>query len=361
MKLPGICLALFGVLVGTGCEQQTAAPAPAAAMPPASAAAQDVPQRLPALYSGTLPCADCPGIRFELDLRANHAYVLRMTYLTTPETVRDDIGQWSIGEDEVLVLTGDGDQPSGWSIRDVDTLTKLDLAGKPIESNLNWTIVRQPTYTALEPRVTMRGMYRHMADAALFEECLTGLKLPVAMEGDNMALETAYAKTRREPGAAVLASVAGRIAARPPMEGDGTVDTLVVDRFVRFWPNESCGARGVTHELASTRWVLTRLNDEPVDLSKMPREPFIALESNEHRVSGYGGCNRVVGAYESEGERIAFKHLALTRMACPDHMAFETAFGNALNAAARWKISGSHMELFDADGKVVARFEERNL
>ncbi|HMN45806.1 MAG TPA: META domain-containing protein [Povalibacter sp.] len=365
MKLPALLPALLCTLAMAGCEQKSAAPPAAApqpaagAVPQPSSAAQSVPQQLPALYSGTLPCADCPGIRFDLDLRANHVYVLRMTYLERDTSV-DDIGQWSIQEDEVLTLTGSGERPSAWAIRDVDTLSKLDIEGKPIESNLNYTIVRQPDYTALEPHLTMRGLYRYMADAAQFEECLTGLKLPVAMEGDNVALQTAYATVRREPGAAVLASVEGRIAPRPAMEGDRTVDMLVVDRFVRFWPNESCGARGVTHDLVSTRWVLTRLNDEPVDVSKLQREPFIALEGNEHRVFGNGSCNRVVGAYETEGERITFKQLALTRMACPN-MDFEAAFGKALNAATRWKISGAHLELFDADGKVVARFEERNL
>jgi copper homeostasis protein (lipoprotein) len=363
MKLPALLPVLMCVLAIAGCEQKSATPPSpdqaAIAAPEPSPAARSVPQQLPALYSGTLPCADCPGIRFDLDLRANHVYVLRMTYLERNTSV-DDIGQWSIGQDDVLTLTGGDERPSAWAIRDVDTLDKLDVEGKPIESTLNYTIVRQPAYAALEPHLTMRGLYRTMADAAQFEECLTGLKLPVAMEGDNVALQTAYASVRHEPGTPVMASVEGRIAMRPAMEGDQPVEMLVVDKFVRFWPNESCGARGVTHELASTRWVLTRLNDEPVDLSKLQREPFIAMESNERRVSGHGSCNRIVGAYETEGDRIAFKQLALTRMACPN-MDLESAFGKALNAATRWKISGAHLELFDADGKVVARFEERNL
>lgn len=353
---------LICALALAGCEERSAPSSPQsseAATPAPSPAARGVPQQLPALYSGTLPCADCPGIRFDLDLRANHVYVLRMTYLERDRSV-DDIGQWSIQQDEVLTLTGGDERPSAWAIRDVDTLEKLDIEGKPVESTLSHTIARQPAYTALEPRLTMRGLYRYMADAALFEECRTGLKLPVAMEGDNVALQTAYASVRREPGVPVLASVEGRIAPRPAMEGDRTVEMLVVDRFVRFWPNESCGARGVTHELAGTRWVLTRLNDEPVDLSTLQREPFIALENNERRVTGHGSCNRIVGAYDTQSDRITFTQLALTRMACPN-MDFESAFGKALNAATRWKISGAHLELFDADGKVVARFEERNL
>lgn len=320
-----------------------------------------MPQQLPAFYSGTLPCADCPGIRYELDLRANNVFVMRMTYLDkTPEVTRDDIGQWSIEEDRILVLTGGGEVPESWSIRDVDTLIKLDRDGKPIASNHNYSIVRQSTYASLEPKLTMRGMYRYMADAALFEECRTGLKLPIAAEGDNAALETAYAAVKHEPGAPVLASLEGSIAPRPAMEGDELVQTLVVDKFLRFWPNESCGARGVMHELASTRWVLTRLNDEPIDARSLGREPFLALESQERRVVGFAGCNRIIGGYEADDTKIRFTQLAMTRMACP-HSAFESTFEQALNAAAGWKISGSHLELYDAGGAVVARFEERNL
>ena len=366
MKLPALCPALLCLLALAGCEQkagESAGPTSAAApvAPPPSPAAQRVPQQLPALYAGTLPCADCPGIRLELDLRANHVFVQRMTYLgRTPEVVVDAIGQWSIQDDKVLILDGADDPSSAWSIRDVDTLIKLDIHGNPIESNLNYTIDRQASYQSLEPRLTMRGMYRYMADAAMFEECLTGLKLPVAAEGDNIALQTAYLSVKHEPDAPVLASVQGLIAPRPAMEGDQPVPTLVVEKFVRFWPNETCGARGVTHELASTRWVLMRLNDEPVNSSELQREPFIALEGNEHRVFGNGGCNRVVGGYATDGDKITFKPLALTRMACPN-MAFESAFEKALNDATRWKISGAHLELFDANGAVVARFEERNL
>ena len=43
---------------------------------PAPAHARSLPNQLPALYSGVLPCADCEGIRYELDLRADSVYFL---------------------------------------------------------------------------------------------------------------------------------------------------------------------------------------------------------------------------------------------------------------------------------------------
>jgi heat shock protein HslJ len=45
-------------------------------------------------------------------------------------------------------------------------------------------------------------------------------------------------------------------------------------------------------------------------------------------------------------------------MACPgDGAAQERAFLDALGKAATWQVRGSHLELFDAQRQVLARFE----
>ncbi|HKE96756.1 MAG TPA: META domain-containing protein, partial [Povalibacter sp.] len=121
-----------------------------------------------------------------------------------------------------------------------------------------------------------------------------------------------------------------------------------------------CGARGVTHDLESTRWVLVALGDQAIPPAEGQREPYIALEPTQHRISGHGGCNRLVGGYELDGDKLRFVQLALTRMACPD-MKYEGLFAKALDATTHWKITGNHLELFDAQDAMVARFEERNL
>jgi uncharacterized lipoprotein NlpE involved in copper resistance len=79
-----------------------------------------------------------------------------------------------------------------------------------------------------------RGMFSYMADAALFEDCSDGARYPVAQEGDYLALERAYLAARREPGEALLATVVGRVEPRPPMEGEGARETLVVAEFVEI-------------------------------------------------------------------------------------------------------------------------------
>jgi len=205
---------------------------------------------LPGSFLGDLPCADCPGIRYQLDLFPDGVFFLRTTYLGRGEDARhDDIGRWVVAsEGKTLVLHGGRDAPAMFAIQGHDRLRKLDVKGRPIESALNYDLFRSAEAAPLEPRLAMRGMYRYLADAGLFTECLTGRKLPVAQEADNAVLEAAYAESRRDAGEELLVNLEGRIAPRPKMEGDGTQPTLVVGRFIGVWPGETCGARMTTAE-----------------------------------------------------------------------------------------------------------------
>jgi heat shock protein HslJ len=119
-------------------------------------------------------------------------------------------------------------------------------------------------------------------------------------------------------------------------------------------------ANEVTHELVGTRWALVRLGSQPVTVREGAQEPFLALESAESRAVGHGGCNRFTGGYKLSDRALSFEQMASTRMACPE-METESAFMKALEATTQWDIAGSHLDLFGADGAVVASFEARNL
>jgi heat shock protein HslJ len=78
-------------------------------------------------------------------------------------------------------------------------------------------------------------------------------------------------------------------------------------------------------------------------------------------VAGYGGCNRLGGSYMLEGSSLRFGPLAGTMMACANGMDAEKAYLEALARVAGWRIRGVHLELLDAGGAVLARFESRPL
>jgi copper homeostasis protein (lipoprotein) len=239
--------------------------------------------------------------------------------------------------------------------------TKLDLEGREIESALNYDLKRAASLQPIEPRVGMTGMYRYMADAGIFTDCLSRRRMPVSQEQDNAALEAAYAKARREPGEELLVSLEGQIAMRPKMEGDGVQPKLVVERFINVWPGETCGAQFATANLENTYWKLTRLRNDAVIVGDKQREPHLVLRSQDRRLGGAGGCNRLTGSYELDGDKLAFGKMAATKMACLHAMDTEQSFLDALAQVKTWKIVGEHLELFDASCNLLARFEARNM
>jgi copper homeostasis protein (lipoprotein) len=274
----------------------------------------------------------------------------------------DDIGSWTVASDgRTLVLFGGREAPLKFAIADADTLRKLDLEGWAIVSSHNYDLKRTKDLQPLEPRLLMRGMYKYFADAGRFTECLSRKNWAVAQERDNAALESAYAKGRRQPGEELLVNLEGWVARRPRMEGEGQQPTLVVERFIRVWPGESCGSPTSTEPLENTYWKLTRLGDAPVAVGSRQREPHFILNPESRRVSGSGGCNRLTGSYELNGDRLTFGQMAGTTMACPEGMDTEKAFLEALRQVNKLKITRQHLELFDAAGNLVARFEARHM
>ena len=116
-----------------------------------------------------------------------------------------------------------------------------------------------------------------------------------------------------------------------------------------------------TANLENTYWKLTHLGDVPVIAGEKQREPHLVLRSQDRRVGGSSGCNRLMGGYALEGEKLAFSRLAGTRMACAEGMDTEQQFLAVLEQTKTWKIAGGHLELFDAGSRLLARFEARDL
>jgi putative lipoprotein len=113
--------------------------------------------------------------------------------------------------------------------------------------------------------------------------------------------------------------------------------------------------------LNGTQWKLTELNGKaPGSDSQGVETPpaSITLDESAHRVSGTGGCNRIMGPYEVDGRSLHFKSTATTMMACAGEvMEQERGFLEALAATRTYRIHGSTLQLLGKDGKVLARLE----
>jgi copper homeostasis protein (lipoprotein) len=238
---------------------------------------------------------------------------------------------------------------AGYAVLGSGNVTNVDILLKRASAE---------TSEASGPSQNIRGMYSYMADAGWFVDCRSGVRLAVAQEGDNTALESAYSKGQSMPGAPLLATVEGRVEDRTPMEGPGPRPTLIVEKFISIAP-EGCSGPSSSAQLQNTYWKLMTLNNVSVESPEGTRELHLVLNSQDMRVKGFSGCNSFMGAYELEGPKIAFSRVAGTMMACAGDMSIERRFHEMLGSATGWKISGETLQLTNAQGTQIATFESR--
>jgi heat shock protein HslJ len=113
----------------------------------------------------------------------------------------------------------------------------------------------------------------------------------------------------------------------------------------------------VQWSLTHTYWKLIRLENRAIEPGKGKREAHITLRPEEQRISGNGGCNRLMGLYEIEGQHILFSQMATTKLGCLNGMDEEQRLLQALTRVTDWQIDGQYLELLDQNGQVLARFE----
>ncbi|HZX78905.1 copper resistance protein NlpE [Lysobacter sp.] len=152
-----LTLAAIVLLTLAGCKPQAPAESPAPAVAPAATvpsvpvtdearpkAAFDT-KAFAGTFTGTLPCADCPGIDTRLVLAADGTYAITESYQerSAPELKGD--GTWTVEEnDQRLRLDPNSKSENDrlFAILSQDEIRQLDTEGKPIDSTLPYNLRR---------------------------------------------------------------------------------------------------------------------------------------------------------------------------------------------------------------------------
>ena len=108
--------------------------------------------------------------------------------------------------------------------------------------------------------------------------------------------------------------------------------------------------------LEKTEWRLVWLGRTKIEAGTPQQMPYFQLDPDSHRVSGSGGCNRLMGSYELAGDHLKFTQMAMTRMACIHGGDTEINFSKALDQVTQWRIVKGKLLFMDADQHVVAKF-----
>ena len=117
------------------------------------------------------------------------------------------------------------------------------------------------------------------------------------------------------------------------------------------WRLEPAAEAGSSNSpLVGTNWRLT----SPSNGSRTA--PNLQL-SSEGRVAGSDGCNRLVGSYTLDGDRIRFLPLAASRMLCSAMNGRDADFQRAVMKTAQWRIRGLKLQLLAEDGSLLLLLE----
>ncbi|MFT3896408.1 MAG: copper resistance protein NlpE [Thermomonas sp.] len=156
-----LAIALLACMSLAGCKPASDASAPAdTASATVAAPAAETPQaadtaaatptygvgNFAGVFTGTLPCADCPGIDTTLTLKPDGSYASHAVYRERTSSF-DDSGVWSVedaGKQIRLANQGPDPRVQLYAIASRDELRMLDADGKPIDSGLDYSLKRTP-------------------------------------------------------------------------------------------------------------------------------------------------------------------------------------------------------------------------
>lgn len=314
----------------------------------------------PASYRGNVPCPSCADARAQLDLWPDGTFHLDRGEDARGEGSLDEIGRWRRDPDAaVILLYGGHEAPSQMQIVDSRTLRALDMQGRPASQGRGYDLQTDGQLVPAALALRLHGMFTYLADAARFEECLTGRSYPVAQEQDYLALEREYlALPKPAPGSPVLASFDGAIEQRPRKTGSDTGQAVIVRRLTGLWPGQTC-ERAMSHaSLAHQYWRVARLHGKRVTaVTESPGDVFVILRGDQGGYVANAGCGRYAGAYRVSGTSIAFDAPAKLPD-CPAALrGRQQALLDTLAAARTWAIHGQVLELFNAAGASLAALE----
>lgn len=97
------------------------------------------------------------------------------------------------------------------------------------------------------------------------------------------------------------------------------------------------------HEIENIRWSLTELNGKPIPETVFGKV-HLTLSEEDKKLTGYNGCNRLMGSYEISNElQISFSNIASTRKACNNENWDELEFNKTIESVNNFSISGNKL------------------
>ena len=112
------------------------------------------------------------------------------------------------------------------------------------------------------------------------------------------------------------------------------------------------------NQLQNKTWILTHIGATEFKTDPSAHNvPSIQFDAATQRVSGADGCNRLMGAYAINKDKISLNQLAATQMMCMNTTELANQYNSALAKVAGFQVYDKTLRLLDEHGNPVLQFE----
>lgn len=358
--LPAIA-ATFMLSCNTGAPKSGSTPAPAA-----------LKQETAANWKGEIPCADCEGIAYLLQLQPNDSFYERSVYLGKPGDAFVDKGTWEMASDSLVTLKNIAGETRFLAFRG-DKLEMLDKDAKPINSphaskyKLERTTIE--TNPAIANAQALSGVdfagggnepfwsLEIDFDKSMRFKTPDGIDISVPVGKGERAMDAPVTRYHAETEAGTLTVQLFRQQCENDMSGAMSDFSVTVDlkqktdSAVRTF--KGCGQYLGAYRL-NALWQLEKVGDKAVDAKQSPKgAPTMELSLAEEKVAGYGGCNRYGGPVKLENGKLTFGNLFATEMACANMEAEAKLLKSLTGQSVSYLLDGDMLYLGEGETKLT--------
>ena len=315
-------------------------------------------------YYGHLPCADCPGISYQLTLYDNYTFEARYRHHHQADLIINR-GTYSIADDGNILLIGKTGPINNRIAIGKDTLWLLDENGdrfkggskyehtlskvRPINYKLSKKSAAQMSAFEAhgnEPSWELKSnLSNSMSFKTLDQHALNlSLNLP---ESDKTNTEQGTIYTGSTDSLTVIATVRSATCFDNMSGNEFThmVEVQLISKNAVIKNYSGCGSYSGNYRINDI-WVLTHIDGEPITRDNGEGEsPYIEFNISSGSLMGFAGCNRFGGNFEFGENTITVSQLFSTEMAC-DNPGPEDLFLQVLNQQSlKYDISSLQLKL----------------
>ncbi|MDA3941942.1 MAG: copper resistance protein NlpE N-terminal domain-containing protein [Bacteroidetes bacterium] len=329
-------------------------------------------------YSGVIPCADCDGIQFTLNLSGDFTYKSSMQYIGKSADAFVSAGTYKI-QDGIIALQ---DVSAGMKYfkKQQNNLLLLDMERKEISGALAPMYVLKPKQENVEGTIHQlkikhaqqgndffaMGQEPSWSLTLNFEEqfrfsSISGINLNTPAVDQESLLQSKKMRYQTTTDAGTLEIEISDEACQDAMSGQLFDFSVIVKA-----KESSTGAYSTFHGCGTFTydlklhdiWVLEALEGETIQASSFTRGlPQLEIFVEEQRFGGHDGCNMLVGNIVTKGNTISFKDAVSTKMACQNNTKSDL-YREAINDKTFTFQLKNYRLILTADGLQKLRFRK---